>query len=119
MSLTKRERRIRIKHRIRKIVKGTQESPRLSVFRSNKHISVQIIDDIDGKTLVSASSRCKEVASQQNIKKTEQAALVGKLIAERAVSKGIKEVKFDRSGYLYHGRVKSLAEAARSGGLKF
>jgi len=104
--------------RIRKVIKGTPERPRLTVFRSNKQIYVQIIDDLNGKTLVQASSVVKELADQK-IKKIDQAKLVGKLIAERAIEAGINNVIFDRNGYLYHGRVKSLAEAAREGGLKF
>lgn len=118
MALTKIERRFRIKKRIRKIVKGTAEKPRMSVFRSNTQIYVQLIDDQSGKTLVAASSRCKEIAGQK-INKTEQAKLVGKLIAEKSIAAGIATVVFDRNGYLYHGRVKSLADAAREGGLKF
>ncbi len=90
----------------------------MTVFRSNKQIYVQLVDDVTGQTLVSASSREKEVASQQ-VNKTEQAKLVGKLIAEKAKDKGIETVVFDRNGYLYHGRVKNLADAAREGGLKF
>ena len=97
--------------RIRKIVSGTPSQPRMTVYRSNKQIYVQFIDDLAGVTLATASSLDKEVA--------EVAALVGKLAAERAVAKGISEVAFDRNGYLYHGRVKQLAEAAREGGLKF
>ena len=118
MTITKDFRRNRIKMRIRKIVKGTSEKPRLTVFRSNKQIYAQIIDDLAGKTLIQASSVVKELADQK-VKKIDQAKLVGKLIAERAVEAGINEVVFDRNGYLYHGRVKSLAEAAREGGLKF
>lgn len=120
MSLTKSERRERIKMRIRKIVSGTAERPRMSVYRSNKQIYIQIIDDINGVTLASASSRDKEVAGGVAGKtKSEVAALVGKLAAQRAQEKGISEVAFDRNGYLYHGRVKQLADAAREGGLKF
>jgi len=91
----------------------------MSVFRSNKQIYVQLVDDEAGVTLVSASSRNKEVARKTGIKKTEQAKMVGKLIAEKSLAQGISQVVFDRSGYLYHGRVKQLAEAAREGGLKF
>jgi large subunit ribosomal protein L18 len=105
--------------RIRKKLYGTAERPRLSVFRSNKQISVQVIDDENGVTLASATSRIKEIAEQAKITKTEQARLVGKLAAKNALEKGITNVVFDRSGYLYHGRVKALAEAAREGGLKF
>lgn len=106
--------------RIRKIVNGTAERPRMSVFRSNKQIYIQIIDDTQGVTLASACSLDKEVADQVAGKnKTQVAALVGKLVAERATAKGISQVAFDRNGYLYHGRVKQLADAAREGGLKF
>ena len=104
--------------RIRKVVNGTAEKPRLTVFRSNKQIYAQVIDDLQGKTLAAASSRVKELA-EQKVNKIEQAKLVGKLIAERCVAAGINDVVFDRNGYLYHGRIKSLAEAAREGGLKF
>jgi len=119
MALTKQERRNRIKMRIRKRITGTLERPRLSVYRSNKQISVQIIDDVKGTTLVAASSLNKEVYEVNGINKTQKAELVGKLIAERAVKAGINSVTFDRNGYLYHGRIKKLAEAAREGGLKF
>ena len=104
--------------RIRKVIKGTTEIPRLTVFRSNKQIYAQIIDDISGKTLVFASSRTKELGDKKTTK-IEQAKYVGKLIGERAVEAGINTVVFDRNGYLYHGRIKSLAESAREGGLKF
>ena len=120
MALTKIERRARIKMRIRKVVNGTPEKPRMSVFRSNKHIYAQFIDDIAGVTLAAASSKDKEIAAQIAGKnKSEIAAMVGKLAAEKAAAKGISEVAFDRNGYLYHGRVKQLADAAREGGLKF
>lgn len=106
--------------RIRKIVSGTSEMPRMTVYRSNKQIYVQFIDDLSGTTLATASSLDKEVASAAAGKnRSEVAALVGKLAAERATAKGISIVAFDRNGYLYHGRVKQLAEAAREGGLKF
>ena len=118
MSLTKEERRDRIKHRIRKNVNGSAEKPRLSVFRSNKQIYVQLVDDLAGVTLVSASSLIKEIAANK-VKKADQAKEVGKLIAEKTLKLGISEVVFDRNGYLYHGRVKQLADAAREGGLKF
>jgi len=118
MALSKIERRNRIKRRIRAKVTGCAERPRLSVFRSNKQISVQIVDDSNGKTLAAASSLLKEIAAQSGTK-TEKSALVGKLIAERAKEVGIEKVVFDRSGYLYHGRVKQLADAARKAGLKF
>jgi len=111
-------RRSKIKKRIRKIVKGTPERPRMSVFRSNKQIYVQLIDDLNGVTLLAASSREKNFEeSKEN--KTAQAGKVGSLIAEKAKQAGIENVVFDRNGYLYHGRVKTLAEAARKSGLKF
>lgn len=91
----------------------------MSVFRSNKQIYVQLVDDISGTTLVSASSRNKKVVEKKDVTKSKKAKLVGKLIAERSLSKGINKVVFDRGGYLYHGRVKQLAEGAREGGLKF
>ena len=120
MALNKIERRERIKMRIRKIVNGTPSQPRMTVFRSNKQIYVQFIDDLAGVTLATASSLDKEVAAEAAGKnKTEVAALVGKLAAARAIEKGINTVAFDRNGYLYHGRVKMLADAAREGGLKF
>ena len=118
MKLTKKQRRIRIKNRIRKIVSGTSKQPRLSVFRSNKEIYAQLIDDVTGSTLAACSSSEKEISKSKS-NKIETAALVGKKLAEKAVTKGIKQVSFDRSGYLYHGRVKSLADGAREGGLKF
>lgn len=118
MALTKKERRFRIKSRIRKIVVGTAERPRLSVFRSNKQIYAQLINDKSGETLVAAGSTEKSIAAQTGTK-SEIAALVGKAIAAKATAAGITEVIFDRNGYLYHGRVKQLADAAREGGLKF
>jgi large subunit ribosomal protein L18 len=119
MALTKLERRTRIKMRIRKKMSGTADRPRLAVYRSNKQIYVQVVDDLNRVTILSASSREKEVADKTGIKKTEQAKLVGKLLATKCKEKGIESVVFDRSGYKYHGRVKSLADAAREGGLKF
>ncbi|WP_320814582.1 50S ribosomal protein L18 [Flavobacterium sp.] len=116
MSLTRTERRQRIKFRIRKTVSGTPTQPRLSVFRSNKEIYAQVIDDVSGVTLVAASSRENEVVKGTNI---ETANAVGKLVAERALKAGVNTISFDRGGYLYHGRVKSLAEGAREAGLKF
>lgn len=118
MSLTKSDRRQRIKFRIRKRLSGSGDRPRMTVFRSNKQIYVQLVDDVTGQTLVSASSREKEIATQK-VNKIDQAKLVGKRIAEKAKDKGIESVVFDRNGYLYHGRVKNLADAAREGGLKF
>jgi large subunit ribosomal protein L18 len=114
----KEYRRLRIKQRIRKIVNGTSERPRMSVFRSNKQIYVQLIDDANSQTIVSASSREKELEGDK-MTKIDQAKQVGKLVAKKAKDKGIENVVFDRNGYLYHGRVKSLAEAAREEGLKF
>ena len=114
MTTKKVERRIKIKYRIRKRVNGTTERPRMSVFRSNKQIYVQIINDLTGTTLASASSLGLEV-----MPKKEQAAKVGELVAKKAIEAGISKVVFDRNGYLYHGRVKELAEAARKGGLIF
>lgn len=116
MSLTKPERRQRIRFRIRKTISGTATNPRLSVFRSNKEIYAQLIDDVNGVTLLAASSREKEIGNGTNI---EVAAAVGKLVAEKALKAGIEVVTFDRGGYLYHGRIKSLAEGARAAGLKF
>ena len=116
MSLTKSDRRQRIRFRIRKSISGTSSNPRLSVFRSNKEIYAQLIDDVNGVTLCAASSREKEVGKGTNV---EVAATVGKLIAERAVKAGLAVVTFDRGGYLYHGRIKSLAEGARAAGLQF
>jgi large subunit ribosomal protein L18 len=116
MALTKLERRIRIKRRIRKIISGTAQKPRLSVFRSNKEIYVQLIDDVAGTTLLSASSRDKAVKKEA---KVAMATSVGKAFGEKAVAAGYSDVAFDRNGYLYHGRIKALAEAAREAGLKF
>ncbi len=117
MATKKEIRRIGLKFRIRSKISGTAECPRLSVFRSNKEISAQLIDDVKGVTLVSASSLEKAVESKGT--KIEIAAKVGKLIAERAGENGIATVVFDRNGYLYHGRIKSLADSARENGLKF
>ena len=111
-------RRFRIKKRIRKVVHGTPDRPRMTVFRSNKEIYVQLIDDLGAKTLGAASSQGEDIASHKGTK-IEKAKMVGKLIAEKALQAGISNVVFDRNGYLYHGRVKSLADAAREGGLKF
>jgi large subunit ribosomal protein L18 len=116
MSLTKSDRRQRIRYRIRKTISGTAANPRLSVFRSNKEIYAQIIDDVNGVTLIAASSREKERGKGTNI---EIATAVGKLVAEKAIKLGVEVVTFDRGGYLYHGRIKSLAEGARAAGLKF
>ena len=114
MTTKKIERRIKIKFRIRKSVNGTAERPRLSVFRSNKQIYAQVINDLTGNTLVAASSLGMEA-----MPKKEQAAKDGELVAKKALEAGITQVVFDRNGYLYHGRVKELADGARKGGLNF
>src|SRR6056300_1420843 len=119
MGLTKLDRRNRIRRRIRKIVSGTSSTPRMSVYRSNKEIYAQLIDDQTGKTIVSASSRDKEIAEEKASDTIDVATSVGKRIGALATKAGVSEVKFDRGGYLYHGRVKALAEGAREGGLKF
>ncbi len=120
MALNKIERRRRIHFRIRKVVNGTAERPRMVVFRSNKQIYVQLVDDLKGVTLAAAASNDKELAAACKGKNgKDAAAVVGQKIAERALAAGIDTVSFDRGGYLYHGRVKSLAEAAREAGLKF
>ncbi|HOY38293.1 MAG: 50S ribosomal protein L18 [Bacteroidales bacterium] len=118
MAFSKQNRRIKIKNRIRKHVNGTPIRPRMTVYRSNKQISVQLIDDINGVTLAASTSMIKNIA-EQDANKTIKAKMVGKAIAQKAIEAGITEVVFDRNGYLYHGRVKSLAEGAREGGLKF
>ena len=113
--LTKEKRRLKIKAGIRGKISGTAERPRLTVFRSNKQIYAQVIDDTVGKTLAAASS----LGMTEKMPKKEQAAKVGELIAKKAQEAGITKVVFDRNGYLYHGRVKEVADAARNGGLKF
>ena len=113
MTTSKINRRLRIKHRVRNKISGTAETPRMSVFRSNKQIYVQIINDETGTTLASASS-----LGFEKMNKSEQAAKVGEKIAEVAIAAGITKVVFDRNGYLYHGRVQELANGARKGGLK-
>jgi len=113
-----KNRRTAIKTRIRAKIEGTAERPRMSVFRSNKEIYVQLIDDAAGKTLLAASSADKGIATEKGTK-SEKATLVGKLIAERAKEAGVQTVVFDRNGYLYHGRVKALADGARAEGLNF
>lgn len=118
MKQSKTQRRFRIKRRFKATVFGSPDQPRMSVFRSNKEIYVQIINDETGETLAAASSRDKDVTGKGS-SKTDQASLVGKLIAEKALAAGVTAIRFDRGGYLYHGRVKSLAEGAREGGLKF
>lgn len=117
MALDKVAKRAKIKRRIRKNVFGTTEQPRLSVFRSNKQIYAQVIDDNKGITLASASSYKNKAVDGKS--KSEAAGLVGKDVAEKAIKAGVTAVVFDRNGYQYHGRVKSLAEGAREGGLKF
>ncbi len=118
MALSKTDRRERLRFRIRKTVSGTTVRPRLAVFRSNKEIYAQLIDDVNGTTITAASSRDKDIEGSKS-NKTEAAKLVGKAIAEKAIKAGVESITFDRGGYLYHGRVKSLAEGAREGGLKF
>ena len=118
MALSKSDRRKRIKNRIRKVVSGTEARPRLAVYRSNKEIYAQVIDDVTGITISAASSRDKGISTAKGTK-TETAALVGKAVAEKAMKAGVETISFDRGGYLYHGRIKSLAEGAREAGLKF
>jgi len=117
MALSKLEKRIRIKRRVRGKISGSSELPRLSVYKSNKEIYAQLIDDKDGKTLASASSREKGVDAKGT--KSEISAAVGKAIAAKAIAAGIESIVFDRNGFVYHGRVKALADGAREGGLKF
>lgn len=118
MKLSKTQRKYRIRRRIRKVSNGTAERPRLSVFRSNKEIYVQLIDDNSGSTLAAASSRDKDFEKVKG-NKSEIATLVGKAIAEKSKKAGFDKVAFDRGGNLYHGRVKALAEGAREAGLTF
>ena len=118
--LAKREARLRRHRRVRQVVRGTAECPRLSVFKSARHIYVQIINDEDGRTLVAASTLSKELPKPgERVKKTEMAKAVGMLVAEKALASGIQAVVFDRGGYPFHGRVEALATAARDRGLKF
>jgi large subunit ribosomal protein L18 len=114
----KEVRRRKLRYRIRRKIEGTTEAPRLAVYRSNSEIYAQVIDDINGKTLASASSLEKEFTKEKGTK-TDMAKKIGKVIAERTSKAGFTTVKFDRGGYLYHGRVKALADAAREAGLKF
>ena len=116
MAISKTAKRIKIHRRIRNKIKGVSTRPRLSIFRSNKSIYCQLVDDTQGLTLAHANSA--EAAVDKSTNKSEQAKAVGKLIAERAKAANIENVYFDRSGYLYHGRIKALAEGAREGGLK-
>jgi large subunit ribosomal protein L18 len=118
MAYDRTERRSRIRRGIRKKIAGSVERPRLSVFRSNTEIYAQIIDDLNGRTLVAASTRDKSLKDMKAVR-MEQSAAVGKLLAEKALAAGVTSVVFDRGGYLYHGRVKALAEGAREGGLQF
>lgn len=113
--ITKNEKRLKIKARVRGKISGTAECPRLTVFRSNKQIYAQVIDDLTGRTLASASS----LKIDEKLPKKEQASKVGELVAKNALEAGVEKVAFDRNGYLYHGRIKDLADAARKGGLKF
>ncbi|MBZ4652387.1 MAG: ribosomal protein [Proteiniphilum sp.] len=113
--ITKNERRLKIKARVRGKISGTAECPRLTVFRSNKQIYAQVIDDLTGRTLAAASS----LKIEEKLPKREQAARVGEMVAKNALEAGVEKVAFDRNGYLYHGRIKELADAARKGGLKF
>lgn len=115
---TRTDRRQNIRFRIRQKISGTAQKPRLAVYRSNAEIYVQLIDDTNGTTLASASSRDKAIASQ-SVPKTEKSKLVGAALAAKATALGITTCVFDRSGYLYHGRVKSVADGAREGGLQF
>jgi large subunit ribosomal protein L18 len=118
--VNRRKARERRRAHVRKRVVGTPERPRLNVFRSLKHIYAQVIDDSQGHTIAAASTVDKEVREQiVGMNKTEQAQVVGRVVAERALAKGVKKVVFDRAGYKYHGRVKALAEAARKAGLEF
>jgi len=120
MAINKNTRRRKVKARIRKKISGTPQKPRISVFRSNKHIYAQIIDDVNRKTIVSASSLNEQVQEKKDdINKSKQAELVGKILAEKALNANIKNVVLDRSNYRYHGRIKAFAEGARKGGLIF
>ena len=114
----KSQARQKIRYRIRKKINGTTSAPRLTVFRSNNDIYAQLIDDETGTTLAAASSKQKDITAQTG-PKTEKSKMVGEAIARKAVELGIEKVVFDRSGYIYHGRVKAVAEGAREGGLKF
>jgi large subunit ribosomal protein L18 len=119
MAKNREESRERRRRRVRAKVAGTPNRPRLNVFRSLQHIYVQLIDDGAGHTLVAASSLDKEIKSQPGLKKSDEAVAVGKLLAQRAQDKRIKQVVFDRAGYRYHGRIKAIADGAREGGLEF
>jgi large subunit ribosomal protein L18 len=122
MALKERKRQLRVRRKksIRKRIRGIPERPRLSVFRSSKHMYAQIIDDSIGTTIVTASTLSQEVKDKiKGIKKKDAAEVVGEVVAKRAIEKGVKKVVFDRNGFMYHGRVKALAEGARKGGLEF
>ena len=122
MALKERKRQLRVRRKksIRKRIRGIPERPRLSVFRSSKHMYAQIIDDSIGTTIVTASTLSQEVKDKiKGIKKKDAAEVVGEVMAKRAIEKGVKKVVFDRNGFMYHGRVKALAEGARKGGLEF
>ena len=118
MTESRKDRRQGARYRIRKTISGTAETPRLAVYRSNKQIYAQLIDDNAGTTIASASSADKSIANKK-VNKSEKAKLVGTLLGEKAKEAGVETVKFDRGGFLYHGRIKSLADAARESGLKF
>ena len=118
MKESRKDKRQGIRYRIRKTISGSAETPRLAVFRSNKQIYAQLIDDNEGTTIASASSNEKSIVDKK-VNKKEQAQLVGTLIGEKAKEAGVKSVKFDRGGFLYHGRIKCLADSARETGLKF
>lgn len=118
MAQSRKDKRQGIRYKIRKTINGTAETPRLAVFRSNKQIYAQLIDDTAGSTIVAASSTEKSIEDKK-VNKIEKAKLVGALLGEKAKAAGVESVKFDRGGFLYHGRIKSLAEAARESGLKF
>ncbi|MBI5048214.1 MAG: 50S ribosomal protein L18 [Deltaproteobacteria bacterium] len=116
----KKESHLKRKRRIRRKIKGTSERPRFNVYRSNNHIYVQLIEDITGKTLVAVSTISKDIKNKvKDIKKAEAAKKVGEFIAKKAISQGIDKVVFDRGGFLYHGRIKAVADGAREAGLKF
>ncbi|MFV0605696.1 MAG: 50S ribosomal protein L18 [Niabella sp.] len=118
MANAKATRRTKIRHTIRRKISGTSQKPRLAVFRSNTDIYVQLIDDSKGETIASASTKDKDIKAQSGTK-SEKSKLVGTAIARKATDLKVKEVVFDRGGYLYHGRVKAVAEGAREGGLQF
>ncbi|MGI8582180.1 MAG: 50S ribosomal protein L18 [Chitinophagaceae bacterium] len=118
MNSNKTKARTKIRHRIRKKISGSGNKPRLSVFRSNTEIYVQLINDENGTTIAAASSKEKDIVAQK-VNKVEKSKLVGAAVARKASELGIKDVVFDRGGYLYHGRVKAVADGAREGGLQF